>query len=171
MSLARGPCPLTPQPSSTYANAVPCLLSCRLPAPSSSRAPVRTTCTSSREIGVLASTNPTPANATLAQKVCPPIFSALVSVAPRPIFPPSPPWLPVDPRSPSTLPSIRCTPYDVSIRILQESKQQRKPEEKKPTSSRDTRAPVWPQPVGNPPPRSVVSLEACSESCSPPICR
>ncbi|KAI3533870.1 hypothetical protein CMEL01_04633 [Colletotrichum melonis] len=56
------------------------------PPPSSSRAPVRTTCTSSREIGVLASTNSTPANATLAQKVCPPICSALVSVAPRPIY-------------------------------------------------------------------------------------
>ncbi|OHF04684.1 hypothetical protein CORC01_00155 [Colletotrichum orchidophilum] len=51
--------------------------------PSSSRAPVRTTCTSSREIGVLASTN----QRHIGSKSVPGHLSALVSVAPRPISP------------------------------------------------------------------------------------
>lgn len=149
--------------------------------PSSSRAPVRTTCTSSREIGVLASTNSTPANATLAQKVCPPICSALVSVAPRPIYlsPHFLPGFPVDPRSPSTpsrllfpTNSVRCMMYPVSIPslptcehfVLRESKHQRN--QKNPLHQQ-TRTPVWLQPVGNPPLDLLSRFEACSESCFP----
>ncbi|KAL4408723.1 hypothetical protein CABS03_10957 [Colletotrichum abscissum] len=124
MSLAHGPCPLNPPPPPVYSvfyavlrtprSPTPSHASCHVgyPPPSSSRAPVRTTCTSSREIGVLASTNSTPANATLAQKVCPPICSALVSVAPRSISPSTPSRL-LFPTN-----SVRCMMYPVSIPSL-----------------------------------------------------